>query len=155
MKIILLKKIDKLGKKYEIKEVKSGFFRNYLLPNKLAKIFDIESSFWLERNKEIIEKERGVERQEVSKVCDYLQNINLTIFVKAGGRGQLFEKITNISIAKELNNIGDYIFNKKQILIDPIKKIGEYKIKILIEDKSCFLNLKIEDEKLKRKDKKE
>ncbi len=152
MKIILLEKIEKIGKKYEVKDVKAGFFRNWLLPNKLAKPFNKDNALWLERNKEIIKKERNGELQEIAKKANYIKSLNLVIFVKVGDKNQLFEKITKISITKELNSLGDYDFNKNQILlIDPIKKIGNYNIEIALEDKAtAFLNLEIKDKKIKK-----
>jgi large subunit ribosomal protein L9 len=152
MKVIILENIENLGRKYEVKNVKMGFFRNYLLPKKLAKILDKSSLTWLEKNKEIIQKEREEEMKVINKIANDIKNLNLVIFVKVGGKGQLFEKINNTTIVKELNDLIDYKLNKKQVIVEPIKKIGEYKIEILLENNiSTILNLKVENEKLKDK----
>ena len=57
MKVILLQDIEGLGKKYEIKDVKNGHARNFLLPEKLAKAATKQALKWLTGQKEIIEKE--------------------------------------------------------------------------------------------------
>ena len=152
MKVIILENIENLGRKYEVKNVKMGFFRNYLLPKKLAKILDKSSLTWLEKNKEIIQKEREEEMKMINKIANDIKNLNLVIFVKVGEKGQLFEKVNNTTIIKELNHLIDYKLNKKQVIVEPIKKIGEYKIEILLENNiSTILNLKVENEKLKDK----
>ena len=152
MKVIILENIKNLGRKYEVKDVKMGFFKNYLLPKKLAKILDKSSIAWLEKNKEIIQKEREKEMKMINKIANDIKNLNLVIFVKVGEKGQLFEKVNNTTIIKELNYLIDYKLNKKQVIVEPIKKIGEYKVKILLENNiSTILNLKVEDEKLKDK----
>ena len=56
MKVILLQDIEKLGKKYDLKEVKDGYARNFLLPGKLARPATKEALKWLENQKELIEK---------------------------------------------------------------------------------------------------
>ena len=152
MKVIILENIKNLGRKYEVKDVKMGFFKNYLLPKKLAKILDKSSIAWLEKNKEIIQKEREEEMKMINKIANDIKNLNLVIFVKVGEKGQLFEKVNNTTIVKELNDLIDYKLNKKQVIVEPIKKIGEYKIEILLENNiSTILNLKVENEKLKNK----
>ena len=53
MKVILLKDIEKIGKKHEVKEVASGHARNFLIPNGLAKAATKTAIIWLETQKEI------------------------------------------------------------------------------------------------------
>ena len=61
MRIILLKDVDKVGKKFEVKDVKDGFARNSLIPQGLAKQATEEALIWLETQKEIAEKKAEVD----------------------------------------------------------------------------------------------
>ena len=54
MKVILLQDVENLGKKYEVKEVKDGYARNFLMPKNLVKLADKKNLAWLESHKEII-----------------------------------------------------------------------------------------------------
>ena len=57
MKVILLQDVEDFGKKYEIKEVKDGYARNFLLPKKLARGATAQALKWLSDQKEVIDKE--------------------------------------------------------------------------------------------------
>jgi len=63
MKVILLQDVPKVGKKYEIKNVKDGFARNFLLLKNLAKIAEAGTLKEIEaaKQKEAREKERRTE----------------------------------------------------------------------------------------------
>src|SRR3989344_1250946 len=61
MKVILVKDVENLGKKYDVKEVKNGYARNFLLPQKLAKAATKKALKWLEDQKEVINKEAEFE----------------------------------------------------------------------------------------------
>ncbi len=56
MKVILLQDIEGLGKKYEVKEVKNGYARNFLIPKKWAQAATKQALKWLAKQKEMIEK---------------------------------------------------------------------------------------------------
>jgi large subunit ribosomal protein L9 len=57
MKVILLQNVEDLGKKYEVKDVKDGYARNFLFPEKLAKPATEEALKWLQDQKEVIAQE--------------------------------------------------------------------------------------------------
>lgn len=130
MKVILLKDIEKLGKKYEIKNVKPGYAKNYLLPKGLAKIADKKNLEWLEKIKQKEEKKAEEELKKIQELASALDGIEVTIFVRVGESGQLFESVTAKKIQERLKEMG-YSIKKNQILLEkPIKEIGEFPVKI-------------------------
>lgn len=133
MKIILLQDVDNLGKKYEVKEVKSGYARNFLLPQKLAKSASKQSLKWIEDQKELIEKEAEEDLKRVQELASNIDGIELAIPVKIGEEGQLFESINQQKIVDKLKDMG-FEIKKSQIgLKNPIKELGEFPIKISLE----------------------
>jgi len=65
MRVILLQDIEKVGKKYEVKEVTDGYARNFLIPKGLAKVATREALKWIQVQKEILEKKAEVELKKV------------------------------------------------------------------------------------------
>ena len=130
MKIILLQDVENLGKKYEIKNVKAGYARNFLIPKGLVKPATKEVLKWLETQKEI---ETKLATEELKKVQDFVSEVDgleVTIPVKVGEEGQLFESITSQKIAEKLKIDGFEIKKNQILLADPIKELGEFLIKI-------------------------
>jgi large subunit ribosomal protein L9 len=70
MKVILLQDIEGLGKKYEVKEVKSGHARNFLLPEKKARAATKQALKWLADQKEVIEKEIEEDLKKTQELGD-------------------------------------------------------------------------------------
>lgn len=133
MKIILLQDIDKLGKKYEVREVAAGFARNHLIPKGLAKIADEANLKWLEKEKEIIQKQVEEELQKVQDLASMIDGLEVTIAVKVGEEGQLFESITAWKISEKLKEMGFEIAREQIRLAEPIKELGEFPVKISFE----------------------
>jgi large subunit ribosomal protein L9 len=130
MKVILLKDIENLGKKYEIKEVSDGYARNYLIPKKLAKVANEKNLKWLEKQKEKEEKKAEEELKKVQEVASAVDGQELVIPVKVGDDGQLFESITVQKIYERLKELG-FEIKKSQILLEsPIRELGEFPVKI-------------------------
>ena len=133
MRVILLKDIEKLGKKYEIKNVKDGYAKNFLIPQGLAKPATPQALKWLELQKEIQQKKAEEELKKVQEFASNLDGLEITIPVRFGENEQLFESITAQKIAEKLKEIG-YEVKKTQIdLAEPIKELGEFPVKIKLE----------------------
>ena len=133
MKVILLKDIQDLGKKYDIKEVKNGYARNFLIPQDLAKTATKQALKWLETKKESLEKEVEEDLKKEQEIASTLDGLELSIPVKVGKEGQLFESINGQKIADKLKEMGYDIKKSKIILEEPIKILGEFPIKISLE----------------------
>ncbi len=133
MKVILLKDIDKLGKKYEIKEVKDGYARNFLIPKGLVKPATKETLKWLEIQKEIEAKKAEEELKKIQEIASAIDGQEVTIPVKVGEEGQLFESITAPKILEKLKELGFEIKKSQLDLPAPIKELGEFPVKIHFE----------------------
>lgn len=133
MRVILLQDVENVGKKYEIKELKDGYVRNFLIPNGLAKPATKEALAWLETQKEIEAKKAEEELKTVQDFVSGFDGLEVTMPVKIGEEGQLFESITAQKISEKLKELGFDIKKNQVDLIDPIKELGEYPIKIKFE----------------------
>lgn len=133
MRIILLKDVEDLGKKLELKEVKDGYARNFLIPNGLAKQATKEVLKWLETQKEIQAKKDEEELKKIQKIASTIDGLEIIIPVKVGEKNQLFEKINTQKISEKLKEMG-FDIKKEQIALDePLKEIGEFPTKIKFE----------------------
>ena len=133
MRIILLQNVEKLGKKYDIKEVADGYARNFLIPKGLVKPATKENLKWLETQKEIEVKKAEEELKKVEAVATNIDGQEIIIPVKIGEEGQLFESITSQKIYEKLKELGFEIKKSQIDLTEPIKELGEYPVKIKFE----------------------
>jgi len=133
MRIILLQDIENLGKKYEIKEVKDGYARNFLIPKGLAKPATEEALKWLETQKEAEAKKAEEELKMVQERATAIDGLEVIIPVKIGEDGQLFESITSQKISEKLKELGFEIRKTQIDLLEPIKELGEFPVKIKFE----------------------
>ncbi len=133
MRVILLEDVENIGKKFDIKNVADGFARNFLFPKNLAKPANPEAMKWLEIQKEILVKKSEEELKKVQEIASVMEGLEVTIPVKVGDEGQLFESITGQKIADKLKEMG-YEIKRGQIdLENPIKEVGEFPVKVKFE----------------------
>ena len=130
MKIILIKDVEKLGKKYEVKEVASGHARNYLIPKGLAIQASKKLLKWAETQRDIKEKKAEEKLKKVSDIVSEIDGLEIEIPVKIGKEDQLFEKVSQQKILESLKELG-FKVKKSQIELEkPIEEIGEFPVKI-------------------------
>ena len=132
VKVILTANVPKVGKAGELKEVASGYARNYLIANGLA-IPAIGGA----ANRvaaEIASRATKVDRvkQEAEEHAKKISAAALTMGVKVGEGGKLFGSITNKEIADALERRGITV-EKHQVLLDePLKQLGTYKVQVKV-----------------------
>jgi large subunit ribosomal protein L9 len=154
MKVILLQDVEGLGKKYEIKEVKNGHARNFLLPEKKVRAATKQALKWLADQKEVIEKEAEEDLKKSQALAQGLESLELNIAVKVGDEGQLFESINSQKIVEKLKEMGFEVKKSQVKLTDPIKDIGEYPVTISL-DHNLEAEIKVVVTAEKNKDEKE
>ncbi len=148
MKVIILKDIENIGKKNEVKEFKDGYARNFLIPQGLAKPATEETLKELVKTKEQEEEKEKGELENAQKVASSLESAEVVIPVKTGDKGQFFEKITSQKISEKLKELGFDISKNQVDLKKPIEEIGEFQIKIKLDHNlESEINLIISEEK--------
>ena len=126
MKIILLEDIQNLGYKDDVVEVKNGYGRNYLIPQKKA-ILATESEL-----KQLAEKQKQ-QAQKMAKIKANAEALaaaitaagELTIAVKASEEGKIYGSVGNIQIAEAIGAKGVEV-ERKSISVETIKALGSY-----------------------------
>ena len=133
MKVILLQDVDKVGKKYDVKEIKDGYARNFLIPKDLVKIANAKNMKWLESQKQTKAAQAEEDLQKVETRASAIDGQEIIISVKVGDKDQLFESITAQKISDKIKELG-IVINASQIELDaPIKELGEFPVKIKFE----------------------
>ena len=133
MRVILLQDVENLGKKYEIKEVKEGFARNFLIPKGRVRLATEEGLKWLEIQKEAEAKKAEDELKKIQEIASAVDGREIIIPVKIGKDQQLFESITSQKISEKLKELGFDVKRSQIDLPDPIKELGEFPVKIKFE----------------------
>jgi large subunit ribosomal protein L9 len=132
MKVILKEDVKNLGLMGEIVNVKDGYARNYLIPKGLAVEANPRNIRQLEHHKRIIELKVKKLKNTAQSLAEKLSQKPVVIKVKAGEEDKLFGSVTSIDIEKALKDMGFDIDKKRIQLSEPIKRLGEYNVKVKI-----------------------
>ena len=133
MDVILLKNIEKVGRKFDIVTVKNGYGRNYLLPQGLAIIAN-------KPNRNNLEGYKRREAAKLESMLDVFKEIaakvsgnTLVLPVKCGTSGKIFGSVTTIQLAAALKEqAGVEVERKKIVLPDEVKTVGDYVAKLML-----------------------
>lgn len=134
MKVILIKDIKGVGKKYDIKEVSDGYGRNFLIKQGLAKTATPKEVSLLENQKKIEEAKKEKEFDVLKETAQKIEGSVFEIVVKVGKKEELFESISPQKIVEEAKKNG-FELKKEQIeLNEQIKELGEHLVYIKFKD---------------------
>jgi large subunit ribosomal protein L9 len=145
MKIILLKDVVKLGRKFDIKEVSSGHALNLLIPQGLAVAATADAMKRTETERAKLEGERKVHEDLLVKNIKDLEDVTLTIISKANDKGHLFAGLHKDAIVAELQKQTELQIDPSFIQMDqPLKTVGEHKIEVKGGGKSASFKVIVE-----------
>jgi len=147
MKVIFISDVESIGRQGEIKDVKEGLARNYLLPKKLAITATPGNlKIWEQKSVALRKKEDKV-KGEAEKFASKLNGLAIKIPVKVGEEEKIFGSVTSQSISDALGQLG-YEVSKKQIdLESPIKTLGTHEVTLkLHHDVSAVISVEVVEE---------
>ena len=147
MKVILIQDVDNLGKIGDSVNVKNGYARNFLIPNKLALFANNQNMKSIESMLKQQELKNAKERSNLESLSKVLDKVTLKFELKAGEEGKLFGSVTSQMISDELAK-QDLNVDKKEIILDePIKELGKHKVSInLGENLSASIQIKVDED---------
>lgn len=130
MEVLMINTVPRVGRKGEFKNVAEGFARNYLFPRNYAipatdgakKHLDLMKTSW--------EKQAVREKQAYMDMAAKIEGLVLKLTRKAGDKGRLFGSVTSTELAEEINKLAKVTIDKKLVVADHIKELGEHSVTI-------------------------
>ncbi len=130
MKVIFNVDVKGQGKKGELKEVSSGYARNYLLPRNLATEATPDNLNAFKLKEKAKAAQIAKEKAQAAEYAARLGGVQVTIRAKAGANGKLFGAVTSQEISDALKEqFGMEIEKNKIVQAEPIKSYGSYTVK--------------------------
>lgn len=130
MELILLKDVEKVGRKGDVVRVRDGFARNFLLPQKLGLAATRANREFVEEQKGRVKARREKEKAAAQEAAKKITEFKVTLEARAGEQGKLFGSVTSEDVAGALNRQG-LSLDKKQILLkEPIRSLGSFPVTV-------------------------
>ncbi|MBN8501023.1 MAG: 50S ribosomal protein L9 [Sphingomonadales bacterium] len=132
MEIILLERIEKLGTIGDVVNVKDGYARNFLLPNKKALRANEANRKVFEANRDKIEADNANRRSEAEAHSVNVEGKSVVLIRASSNAGQLYGSVSVRDIVDALNADGAGITKSMVVLERPIKTIGVFDVKVTL-----------------------
>jgi len=131
MKIILMEDVPALGRRGEVREVATGYARNYLLPKKLALPATPGNLQNLEHLKRQRDRAENKAREAAQAAADRIAALELAVATRASEDGRLFGSVTTTDICEALESQLHVQLDRRKLHLDePIKTLGVHEIPI-------------------------
>ncbi|RPI89097.1 MAG: 50S ribosomal protein L9 [Planctomycetaceae bacterium] len=134
VQLLLAEDIPTLGKQGDIVQVRSGYARNYLLPQGLATVASDHNKMMVEKHRERLAEIAKKKLQELRKMAEAVGKYSVTIEAHANEEGHLYGSIGAPEISKQLKNAG-FEVNPEHVRLDgPLKELAMYTVKIRLHE---------------------
>lgn len=131
MRVVFLEDVEGVARGGDVKEVKNGFARNYLIPKNLAVPASHNA---LQRIKGLTvqaEKDRVRLLSDLREVATHIEGVQINIEMRAGATGQLYGSVTNVMLAEKLHELTEREIDRRVIEIaEPIRDLGKFEINV-------------------------
>ena len=129
MELILREDVEKLGTRGQVVKVAGGYARNFLLPKRLAVPATASNKKIVDQERQAHLRREAKEEADAQALAGMLGGVSLTIARKAGEDEHLFGSVTIKDVADMLE-AQKYMIDRKKIVMEPIKMLGEHKVAI-------------------------
>ena len=127
MRVIFLEDVAGSGRAGEVKEVKNGYARNYLLPKKLASLATHDQLQRIENIRQVADERRLKEEKELGALAEQLSLLTVSLTAKMGPTGRFYGAITSTQVAQELSLLAGRDIQRRVVYLEnPIREPGEF-----------------------------
>jgi len=147
MRVIFLDDVPNVARAGDVKDVKNGYARNFLLPKGVAVAATSEEMKRIETITRV-----GLERQSKLKdgaqaLVERLESSKFTIKVRSGLNGRLYGAVTNVMIAEEVSRSMDLDIDRRDVILpEPIHEVGFFEAKVRVHPEiSANISVSVED----------
>lgn len=131
MRVVFLQDVAGVAQGGDVKEVKNGFARNYLIPKNYAVPATHNALQRVKQYAENAEKTRLKLLQDMRELSETLNGTRVSVEMRAGASGQLYGSVTNAIIADKLGEISDREIDRRSIEIaSPIRQLGSFDVTV-------------------------
>ena len=147
MKVILTETLEKVGKVGQVINVKDGFARNYLLPQKFAIIATAANLKKIESIEADARAKADRKNEEYRQMAQKIATLEATFSRRAEADGKLFGSVSEMDIVHFLAE-NEIICTKNHVLLEKhIKNTGEFEVQISFTSEiSALLKVKVDSE---------
>jgi len=132
MHVVLLERVEKLGKMGDVVKVKDGFARNFLLPRKKALRATEANIAHFEKERAQLEKRSDESKAKAQTLAGKLEGQSFVIIRQAGDSGQLYGSVSTRDIAEAINATGMSVARGDVQLAQPIKTLGLHTVAVVL-----------------------
>ena len=147
MKVILLKDVPKLGRKYDVKDVSDGHAQNFLIPRGLVAPATENAVKKIAEQKEKDGAEKKIQAELLREQLGALKGVTIKIAGKANDKGHLFAGIGKETLIGEIFKQTHLNLDQESIILDkPLKELGQHKVIVQALGKSAEVTVVVEAE---------
>ncbi|GAF74876.1 unnamed protein product, partial [marine sediment metagenome] len=134
MKVLLRRNVSNLGTIGEVVDVKGGYARNYLLPQRLAVEPTKANVKTVEADKQRYLEELARERQALELRAESIRGKEITITARANEEGHLYGSIGPAQIVAAMAETGVFLESSHIVLDEPIRKLDKYDVTVRLAE---------------------
>ena len=131
MRVVFLQDVEGVAQGGDVREVKNGFARNYLIPKSFAVPATHNAMQRVRQYAEQAERTRLRMLQDMRELSETLNGMRIDVEMRAGARGQLYGSVTNAIIADKLSVMSDREIDRRGIEVEePIRQLGSFNVNV-------------------------
>ncbi len=131
MKVVFLETVEGSGSMGEVRTVRPGYARNYLLPRGLAAPATPDVLARAERLREVEEERQRTQDEHAGELVGKLESNPLVMAVRVGEQGRLYGSVTSADVAEKAGEIlGEELDRRRILLPEVIRSVGVYAVPI-------------------------